>query len=447
MKAFFVWMENTMIPWLGRLANQRHLKAIRDGLIAIMPLTIVGSLPLLVAYPFFPDPKIANGFFSGLIVNWYNWLATPGIKDMVLLPYKMTFSLMALFGAMAIAYNLARHYKMSELSAVIVAGSTFLLVASPAETVLLGNAKIAAMPIDLLGGKGLFTSLLIGILSVEITHFLKQRNYTIRLPEGVPPAVVGAFDNMVPLFANIIIFYSISLFLQNTSGLLLPAWVMKILAPAVTAVDSPGMVFFAAVMANLFWFAGIHGATIVSTAILGAFFEQNLAANAAAMIENQPLPHIFTKMFWAYYMVIGGSGATLALVLFYLRSKSTHLRSVGRVAILPAIFNINEPVIFGTPIVFNPILFFPFVFIQGILGVIAYYITKFGFVGAAFIEAPWTAPGPLNAFYTTQDMGAAILVFALIILSGILWFPFFKTYERQLLAEELTATTEESEVK
>jgi len=439
-KAFFEWMENTLIPWLGRLANQTHLKAVRDGLIAIMPLTIVGSLPLLVAFPFIPKPKVVDGFFSGLIAGWYDWVAQPGVKDMILMPYNMTFNLMALFAAIAIAYNLARHYKMNDLSAVIVAGTTFLLVAAPTETVLLGSAKIAAMPTGLLGGKGLFSSILVGVMSVEVTRFLKQRNYTIRLPEGVPPAVASAFDSMIPLFVNIIIFYSVSLLLQKTTGLLLPAWVMKVLAPAVAAVDSPGMVFFAAFMANLFWFAGIHGATIVSTALLGAFFEQNLAANAAALVEGQPLPHIFTKMFWAYYMVIGGSGATLALVFFYLRSKSAHLKSIGQVALLPALFNINEPVIFGTPIVFNPILFFPFTLIQGILGVIAYYTTQLGFVSAAVIEAPWTAPGILGAFYTTQDVRASILALMLIILSGVMWYPFFKAYERQLLATAAAET-------
>jgi PTS system cellobiose-specific IIC component len=441
MKKFFEWLESSLIPWLGRLANQTHLKAVRDGLIAIMPLTIVGSLPLLLAFPFAPKPQVVDGIFNGFIAGWYNWLAQPGVKDTILMPQKLTFGLMALFAAMTIAYSLARHYKMNELSAVIVSGATFFLVASPAEVVLLGKAKISAMPVDLLGGKGLFTSILVGLFTVEISRFLKKRNFTIRLPEGVPPAVAGAFDNMVPLFANILVFYGISIALQAHTGLLLPAWVMKVLAPAVAAVDSPGMVFFSAFMANLFWFSGIHGATIVSTALLGAFFEQNLAANAAALIEGQPLPYIFTKMFWAYYMVFGGSGATLALVFFYLRSKSAHLNSIGKVALLPAIFNINEPIIFGTPIVFNPLLFFPFVLIQGVVGVIAYYATKFGWVGAAVLEAPWTAPAPFGAFYTTQDVRAVVLVFGLIILSALLWYPFFKAYERQVL----TSDAEESE--
>jgi len=291
------------------------------------------------------------------------------------------------------------------------------------------------MRMEFLGGKGLFTALLVGIFTVEMTRFLRNRRLTIRMPEGVPPAVANAFDNMTPLLANVVIFYTLSLILQHVTGSLLPDWVMKILAPAISAVDSPFSVFFAAVFANLLWFTGIHGAVIVSTAILGAFFEHNIAANAAAVAHGEAPPYIFTKMFWAFYMVIGGSGATLALVLLYLRSKVTHLRSVGKAALVPAIFNINEPVIFGTPVVFNPTLFIPFVFIEGILGVIAYYATKWGLVGVTFAEAPWTAPAPLGAFYAALDVRAALLVFFLIFLSALMWFPFFKLYERQLLQE------------
>lgn len=435
MSRFYQVLESRLLPILGRLASQTHLTAIRDGLIAIMPLTIIGSLPLLIANPFVPKPDKVTGFFTAFAMNWHEWVSNPAVRKMILTPYEMTFGLIGLFASMTIAYSLARTYKMNEISAVVVAGVTFLLVASPAESFVLNSAEFNAMKTDFLGGKGLFTALLVGILTVEITRFLRKRRLTIRMPEGAPPAVANAFDNMTPLLINIVIFYTFSLILQGLTGYLLPEWVMKILAPAIAAVDSPFAVFFAAVFANLLWFTGIHGAVIVSSAILGAFFEHNIAANAAAVAQGEAPPYIFTKMFWAFYMVIGGSGATLALVLLYLRSKSTHLRSVGRVALVPAIFNINEPVIFGTPVVFNPTLFFPFVFIEGILGVIAYYATKWGLVGATFAEAPWTAPAPLGAFYAALDFRAALLVFLLIGLSGLLWFPFFKLYERQLLQE------------
>src|SRR5690606_15451829 len=216
---------------------------------------------------------------------------------------EMTFGLIGLFAAMTIAYSLTRHYKMNEISAVVVAGVTFLLVASPAEWLALGAGEVNVMRMEFLGGKGLFCALLVGIVTVESARFLRHRRLTIRMPEGVPPAVANAFDNMTPLLANVVIFYTLSLILQHVTGSLLPDWVMKILAPAISAVDSPFSVFFAAVFANLLWFTGIHGAVIVSTAILGAFFEHNIAANAAAVAQGEAPPYIFTKMFWAFYMV------------------------------------------------------------------------------------------------------------------------------------------------
>lgn len=187
MSRFYQMLESKWLPILGRLANQTHLTAIRDGLIAIMPLTIIGSLPLLIANPFVPRPDKVTGFFSAIATGWHDWVSDPAIRKVILVPYEMTFGLIGLFASMTIAYSLARTYKMNEISAVVVAGVTFLLVASPAESFILNDAEFNAMKTDFLGGKGLFTALLVGILTVEIARFLRKANLPSACRRGCLP--------------------------------------------------------------------------------------------------------------------------------------------------------------------------------------------------------------------------------------------------------------------
>lgn len=419
-------LENYLLPVAGLIANQRHLKSMRDGLIYTIPFTIMGGLVLIVANPPIAKDVLPSNFFLKFMVAWRDWAAANA--DAIQLPFKMTMGIMALFVAIGVAYSLARSYKMDTLSASTIAVATFLIVAAPIKD---GN-----IPAGYIDAKGIFTAVIIGLGSVEITRFLKSRNITIKMPEGVPPAVTSSFDALIPLGVNVLFFYFVSLVVQKLSGMIVPQAIMTILAPAIKAVDSAPAIFLVATLAQLFWFVGIHGAAIVKTGLIQPFLDQNIFANAEAALSGNSLPYVFTNPFWAYFMILGGSGATLGFTLMCVRSKSKQLNALGKVALLPALFNINEPIIFGTPMVLNPIMFIPFVFVQGINGVIAFYLTKLNFVNAAFINVPWTTPAPIGAFLATMDWRAIILVFALLILDMVLYYPFFKIYEKQLIEQE-----------
>ncbi|TZE81286.1 PTS sugar transporter subunit IIC [Calorimonas adulescens] len=418
-------LENYLLPIGGALGNQRHLKAMRDGLIYAIPFTIMGGLVLIVGNPPIGENVTESNIFLKIMVAWRDWAAAN--SAVINMPYSMTMGIMALFVAIGVAYNLARSYKMDTLSASTISAATFLIVAAPIKD---GN-----IPANYIDAKGIFTAIIVGLVTVEITRFLKSNNITIKMPEGVPPAVSSSFDALIPLAVNVLVFYFISLIVQNLSGMIIPQAIMTALTPAVKAVDSAPAIFIFSTISQLFWFIGIHGAALVG-AILDPFKLANVAANAEAYMTYQPLPHIFTDTFWAYYITLGGSGATLGLTLLYLRSKSKQLNAIGKVAILPALFNINEPIIFGTPMVLNPIMLIPFVFVQGINGVISYYVVKIGLVNASFASVPWTTPAPIGAFLATMDWRAIILVFALLILDMVLYYPFFKIYEKQLIEQE-----------
>ena len=291
-------------------------------------------------------------------------------------------------------------------------------------------------PQRILPTTGIFTAILVAIYCVEMMRFLKAHNIGIRLPDQVPPMIKNSFDLLIPVLVVVLTLYPLSLLIQSQFGMLIPQAIMSIFKPLVSAADSLPAILLAVLIGHLLWFAGIHGAAIVS-GMLQMFWLTNLGANQTALAASQPLPHIFMEAFWTFFIVIGGSGATMGLVFCYLRSRSAHLRSIGRLSVVPSIFNINEPVIFGTPIVMNPVFFIPFLLAPMVNAVLAWAAMKFDLIGRVISVVPWTAPAPVGAAWALGwDFRAAILVLVLACVSAIIYFPFFKVYEKQLLQQE-----------
>jgi len=215
-----------------------------------------------------------------------------------------------------------------------------------------------------------------------------------------------------------------------------PQAIMALFKPLVSAADSLPAILLAVIIGHLLWFAGIHGAAIVS-GMLQMFWLTNLGINQSALAQSAPLPHIFMEAFWTFFIVIGGSGATMGLVFCYLRSRSVHLRSIGRLSVVPSLFNINEPVIFGTPIVMNPVFFIPFLLAPTLNAIIAWAVMKMDLIGRVISVVPWTAPAPIGAAWALGwDFRAAVLVLLLAAISAVIYYPFFKVYEKQLLEQE-----------
>jgi len=432
---FFDFLETKMMPVMGKVANQRHLSAVKNGMIGIIPFTILGSMCLILRFPPIDPSKVgANpNFFIKMLLAWKTWADANG--DAIMMPFNMTMALLGLFAVIGISYNLAKTYKLNLLSATTLFLMSYLVVAAPATN--------GALPMGYLDAKGLFTAIIVGLVSVEVLKFMEDRDIKIKMPDGVPPAVANSFASLIPAFVLIIIFYALSLIVQSATGMILPQAIMAMMAPLVGAVDSPIGVFFTVLLCQLLWFAGIHGASTVG-AVLTPFLIQNWNLNAELRIAGEAMKYTYTRPMWAFFICLGGSGATLALAFMMLRSKSKQLSSVGKVGILPGLFNINEPIIFGAPLVLNPIMFIPFVFISPILGVLSYFAIDMGLVGRAFATAPWTTPAPIGAFMATMDWRAAVWVVVLFVLSSLMYYPFFKTYEKQLVQQEQEAAAMEA---
>jgi PTS system cellobiose-specific IIC component len=427
-----------------KISNQRHLMAIRDGLVISMPLTIVGGLSLIVASPPVDPAKMGpTNLIYSFLLAWYNFSVK--YANQILTPFNMTMGVMSLFIVIGIAYSLAKSYAMHPLSSGIIGGVVFLMVAAPIQPgVLIQNITPRpnllnfvqdCIPAYFLSGRGFVTAIIIGLLSVEITRYIAvKKRITIRMPKDVPQAVAESFAALIPIIVNVLIFFTLNLVLTKISGHNLPNAIFKILSPPIKAIDSGWFIALMMIIDQLGWFVGIHDSAIISP-IIDPLYRINLLDNAVNKAHHLPLNAILTNPFWSGFIAIGGSGATFGLLFWLLRSKAAQLKEVGKAGLIPGLFNINEPVIFGMPIFLNPIMFIPFIFIPAFNGFFAYYAVRLGFVGRAFVDLPWTTPAIIGAPLSTMDWRAAVLVVLIIVIDVIIYYPFFKMYENSLLAK------------
>jgi cellobiose PTS system EIIC component len=438
------FLEEKIMPIGDKIGRQKHLSALRDGMVATVPMTIIGGISLIVSSPPI-DPTVTKtgNIFIKFLLSWANWANNN--QDAILTPFYMTMALMAIFVAAAVSYSLAKRYKIDGLSSAFISIIAFLLVSSSSKSVVLlenvqkgGDALkqvITALPSDYFDSKGVFAAIIVGLLTVEITRFVSSKGFTIKMPEGVPPAVAKSFESLIPMMANVAIFYTISLILMSTTGMNVPQAVMKVLSPVISGVNSLGGMLLITFICQIFWMIGIHGGNItdvIAVPIATALLMENASARAAGHV----LPQIFAQPFRDFFINIGGCGATFALALLYLVSKSKQLKTLGKLAIGPAIFNINEPLVFGSPIVLNPILGIPYIVVPLVNTCIAYFSMRTNLVGRAFAAVPWTTPAFVAGGLSTMDIKASLLIIALIIIDLVIYFPFFKMFEKEKLKEE-----------
>ncbi|API93397.1 permease IIC component [Virgibacillus pantothenticus] len=417
MSKFVDFLENKLSAPMARLSEQRHLLAIRDGVISALPFIIVGSFFLIFAFP--PLPQ------DWAITQW----ATEHAAE-ILIPYRMTMFIMSLYIAFGIGYNLAKSYKVDPLSGAQIAVAALLLTLTPTALDELGFV----LPMQYLGGHGLFVTIIVSILAVEIFRVCKHKKITIKLPESVPSSVSRSFEALIPVAIVIILMSTITVLM----GVNLHHLVDKLVAPLVTAGDSLVGVLVPVFLITFFWSFGIHGVSVVGS-IARPLWEVYLVNNSEAVADGaSTIPHIAPETFFQWFIWIGGSGATLGLVIaMLLFARSKYMKNLGRATIVPSLFNINEPVIFGAPIVLNPLLIIPFIITPIVTATLAYFATSFGLVTPTYIMPPWTLPAPIGAYLSTGgDWRAVVLVLINITISVIIYTPFLKLYDKKMIAME-----------
>jgi PTS system cellobiose-specific IIC component len=415
---------------MAPLFDQPHLASVRDGFVALMPLIIVGAVVLIILQ--FPC-SLEKGSECYLGDTEFFTRAAEGqmsLADRLWVPFNITFGLLSVYVTLSISYALARRRGLDPIMPVIFAFLAFLLVASPQ---LAGGE-----PATHLDNTGLFTAILVSIVSIEVYRFFIKRNLIITMPEGVPPAIANAFAALIP-GAVIIFGWWVIRFLLNLD---IAEGLFQVLARVVPAASTYVAVAIAETFHGFLWTMGIHGDLTIGIA-LEPVWTANLAANAQAIADGQTPTAIYTGLFRSY-VVPGGSGATLPLAFYFIRSRAPRLRRVGWLGIWPGIFNINEPITFGAPVIFNPVLAIPFIIITFLNATVAYLAHTAGLVTPTYIAAPWTLPSPLLMFMATGfDWRAGVLaVITEFVIPGVIWYPAFKAWEREVLEKEVVPAAE-----
>ena len=434
------FIENKILPIAAKIASNRYLNAIRDGFVFAMPFLIVGSFILLILNLPFTDKS------NFLYMEWYDNLMKAFKGDLVQ-PFYVSMGIMSLFVAYGIGYSLSGHYNLNSITGGFLSLFSFLLVSAKVEYVPIveavsksflvdADSYIPVMDVRFMDAKGLFVAIIFGIVSIEIFRFLVHKKLIITLPESVPPAIAKSFELLIPVAVVIVLFQALNIIIQKKLIMMIPELVMKIFEPLLHVSDSLPSIIILLLVIHILWFAGLHGTNIVD-AIVKAITLSNLAINQAALQAGEPVTKIFAGGFFDSYVFMGGVGTTLGLAIAMVRSKNEHIKSIGKLSIVPAVFNINEPIMFGAPVVMNPVLMIPFIALPIINATIAWIFTKLNIIGHIVSLVPWTTPGPLAALLATNlNVGSMILSLVLIFTSYLAYIPFLKAYEISLEKEE-----------
>lgn len=401
------WIQNKLMPPLVKIASQRHMRAIRNGLVVTLPAIIAGSIFLIV---------------GNIPIDAWTKLLEPYVP-MIDGAVNVSFGIVALLAAIGISYELAQEYKLSPASGISISVMAFIITQL--------SDEFTINP-DGFNSGGLFTAIISAIVAIEIYHFCVKKNMIIKLPDGVPPAVGSSFVALIPAVITLVLFWIIRVPLHFNVNEFFAA----VFSPLVFALNTlPGIMCFT-LLISLLWCAGVHG-DMTLEGVTGPVFLAFITANATAFQNGNPIPYITAEGFISMFVNVGGTGATLTLVLLMLRSKSKTYRQLGKLSFPSALFEINEPVVFGFPIIMNPLMIVPFIVTPLVLCVTTYLVMYFGLVSAPVAIVPWTMPpiiGPLMA--TGWDIRAAIWSAIEIVIAMSIYYPFFKVAEKQMLENE-----------
>ena len=402
------FLNRHLVPALTALSENTYMSAIRAGMVSVVPLTIIGGLFVIVAY--FP-------------IKGWDKLVAPYLQ-LLQIPVTATFGLLAVFVCFSIGYDLGKRLRQEAVVSAAMATTIFLMIQL--------QVKDQSFAMEGLGSKGLFTAILIALISVRVQKFFNDKNVVIKLPENVPPIVYESFLSLIPLFFLVVTFWLIRFVL----GVNIDQAVQSAFKPLVFALNTlPGILVYA-FLVTLLWSVGINGDNAMD-AIVAPIFLQYLVANVEATTQGLPLPYVTANGFFTTFVNVGGTGATIALALLMWNSKEPGFRKVSRLSLPTQIFGINEPIFFGFPIVLNPIFMIPYILNALILTTGSYLLMYWGVIHKPFVNVPWTTP-PIIGHYLVSggDWKAAVWGVASIVIAMLVYFPFAKAAERQRLKAE-----------
>ncbi len=423
MDKFMKIIEEKLVPPMSKLGTQRHLLAIRNGVVSTLSLILIGSFFLIfVNIPYKP--------LADLLAPYSATIA---------LPFRMTMGLMAIYATFIMGSDLAKSYKLDPTTGGVLSLGAFFMLQMPVNVTTPADAPLGfVLPMASLGASGMFSGILAMIFSVEIYRFSTKKKITIKMPEQVPPAVARSFEALIPGAVVLITLWII----RDIIGFDVNSALMAMFKPITGLL---GNNLFGALLPmffiHLLWSFGIHGMSIVGSVIRPIWLVM-LDDNAKALASGTSatkLPYIAPEQFYQWTVTIGGAGATIVVAaLFLFICKSKFLKEVGRFTLIPGIFNINEPMMFGAPMILNPYMFIPFNLVPLVLTTISYSAIKLGIVNGFTTYQAWTLPAPIGGFLSAgNDWRVVVLIVVNLLVAGIIYYPFVKAYDKKMVQDEM----------
>lgn len=430
-------LELVLGPIALKMSNNSYIKSIMYGTMGTLAVSLIASVAVLIAKP--PIP-LENGV-PVVFASWYAW----GAQQTWLIQLNLILTgVIGICFLVGMTTTMCAEFKLNVSSTLALAlGSFFICVANPTKVMI--NEK-ASMMVDFnrFGANSIFAAMILSILTVYTVKFFKEKNIGVPFPETVPVFVKSAFDALIPGFFVIIFSVLINTACHQFFDVALPDLLMTIFSPMIKSFDNVIVAALAMGLINLFWYMGIHGASIVLT-IIGPILSINTMENLTNYAQGLPVEHFFTNGLRMSLVLMGGAGV-FALTILQATSKSKTMRDLAKIGFIPSIFNVSEPTIFGTPIMYNVYLFIPFIGVPILNTILAWLsIDIFHLFTGTFVNLPSQMPVVMNAMLAHGSVVAGIVCVLILLIDLLFYFPFFKAYEKTLLEKEAKLKEEEIE--
>ncbi|SFM04113.1 PTS lactose transporter subunit IIBC [Pelosinus propionicus] len=426
-----IHLIETMKPMFEKVSNNPYLRAIRDGFVSCIPVVLFSSMFILVA----------------CVPNIFGYVWPDDISQVLWKAYNYSMGILAVLMVATIAKSLTDNFnnllpklrQINPVSVMIVSICCFLLLS--VESVKGGFSS------EYMGTKGLLSAFVVAFIIPNIYKFCVKNNITIKMPDEVPHNISQTFADLIPLAVSVLLFWLVSIFFKDLAGMVFSAWILEVFKPLFTAADGyVGLAIIYGAMA-MFWFIGIHGPSIVEPAVT-AIYIANIEANLKLFQAGEHVTNVLTHGTSYFVATLGGTGATLMFaVMCAFIAKSKQLKAVGKTSVVPVLFAVNEPILFGAPIVLNPVFFVPFICAPIVnVWLFKFFIENLGMNGFVYI-LPWTTPGTIGLILGTGFAKLSfILAPLLLLIDFVIYYPFFKVYDKQLVAREFDDNGESEEV-
>lgn len=410
-----------MKPVFEKISNNPYLRSIRDGFISLIPVILFSSIFLLIAN----------------VPNLFGFYWSENVVDSLNKAYNYSMGVLAMLMVATIAKSLTDNFngKLPKTRQINIVSS---MAVSTICFLILGIDSVeGGFSSGYMGTKGLLTAFIVAFIVPNIYKVCVKNNITIKMPDEVPNNIAQTFADLIPLSLSVFFFWIIDIAFRNTIGMCFSVWIIEVFKPLFSAADGYiGLSIIFGAMA-FFWFIGIHGPSIVEPAV-AAIYITNVEMNLQSFKVGEHATNALSQGTQYFVATLGGTGATLIITLmFAFLAKSKQLKAVGKASAIPVLFGVNEPVLFSGPIVLNPVFFIPFITAPVVnVCVFKFFIDALGMNGFIY-NLPWTTPGPLGIILGTGFAKLAfILAPLLLIIDFLIYYPFFKVYDKQLLEEE-----------